>query len=215
MGKYICIHTQLLKHNNISYCFPTTYLAPIAWELHSRFSPPHTLFTRTNHDPNKCNFLLQLSSLAKTQAIHQQLSSNIFSLVLLLVLLLSPIFRVLVFIAYQPYARCQIHIGIICSYSNSNKSVTYFHWKILALAGIWTRDLPGTKPICYQFSYLCLDPQELFASLGTRSKHPQVLVECSSNMNKKIQNLLIYFRTNLYKGSNSKKFLVHFLSGRP
>ena len=32
------------------------------------------------------------------------------------------------------------------SYSNSNNPVTYFHWKILALAGIWTRDLPSTKP---------------------------------------------------------------------
>ena len=30
---------------------------------------------------------------------------------------------------------------------------TYFHWKILALAGIWTRDLPVTKPICFQLSY--------------------------------------------------------------
>ena len=33
----------------------------------------------------------------------------------------------------------------------------YFHWKILALAGIWTWDLPGTKPICYQLSYPGLD----------------------------------------------------------
>ena len=103
---------------------------------------------------------------------------------LLLALLMSPIFRVLVFIAYQPYER-RIHIGIIYSYSNSNNIVTYFHWKILALAGIRTRDLPGTKPICYKFSYPGLDPQELFASLGTKSKHPQLLVECSSNMNKK------------------------------
>ena len=39
------------------------------------------------------------------------------------------------------------------SYSNSNNPVTYFHWKILTLAGIWTQDLPGTKPICYQLSY--------------------------------------------------------------
>ena len=31
--------------------------------------------------------------------------------------------------------------------------VVYFHWKILARAGIWTRDLPGTKRICYQLSY--------------------------------------------------------------
>ena len=35
-----------------------------------------------------------------------------------------------------------IHIGIIYSYSNSNNPVIYFHWKILALAGIWIRDLP-------------------------------------------------------------------------
>ena len=32
-----------------------------------------------------------------------------------------------------------------------------FHWKILALAGIWTRHLPDTKPICYQLSYPSLD----------------------------------------------------------
>ena len=36
--------------------------------------------------------------------------------------------------------------------------VTYFHWKIIAFNGIWTRDLPGTKPICYQLSYPGLDP---------------------------------------------------------
>ena len=47
----------------------------------------------------------------------------------------------------------RIHIGIINSYSNSNNPVTYFHWKIPALAGICTWDLPGTKPICYQLSY--------------------------------------------------------------
>ena len=39
------------------------------------------------------------------------------------------------------------------SYSNSNNAVTYFHLKILALALIWTRDLTGTKPICYQLSH--------------------------------------------------------------
>ena len=42
-------------------------------------------------------------------------------------------------------------------YSNSNNPVTYFHWKILTLAGIWTRDFPGTKPICYQLSCPGLD----------------------------------------------------------
>ena len=36
-------------------------------------------------------------------------------------------------------------------------SLTYFHWKILAFAGIWTRDFPGTKQICYQQSYPGLD----------------------------------------------------------
>ena len=36
--------------------------------------------------------------------------------------------------------------------------IILFHWKILALAGIWTWDLPGTKPICYQLSYPGLDP---------------------------------------------------------
>ena len=41
----------------------------------------------------------------------------------------------------------------IYSYSNSNNPVTYFQWTILALAGIWTQDLPGTKLKCYQLSY--------------------------------------------------------------
>ena len=50
-----------------------------------------------------------------------------------------------------------IHIGIIYSYSNSNKSVTYLHWKTIDLAGIWTPDLTGTKLICYQLSYPGLD----------------------------------------------------------
>ena len=36
-------------------------------------------------------------------------------------------------------------------------SIIYFHWKILAFAGIWTQDLPGTKLICYQLSYSGLD----------------------------------------------------------
>ena len=38
----------------------------------------------------------------------------------------------------------------VLSYSNSKNSVTYSHWKILLLAGIWTLDLPCTKSICYQ-----------------------------------------------------------------
>ena len=46
---------------------------------------------------------------------------------------------------------------LVSSYSNSNNPVTYFHWKILTLAGIWTRYLTGTKPICYQLSYPGLD----------------------------------------------------------
>ena len=40
---------------------------------------------------------------------------------------------------------------------NINRSVTYFHWKIIALAGIWTGDLRGTNPRCYQLSHTCLD----------------------------------------------------------
>ena len=47
----------------------------------------------------------------------------------------------------------RIHIGI----KYWNDPVTFFHWKILALARIWTWDLPGTKPICYQLSYPGLD----------------------------------------------------------
>ena len=46
------------------------------------------------------------------------------------------------------------------------KSVTYFPWKILALDGIWTWDLSGTKPICYPLSYPGLD-MVLFDILGS------------------------------------------------
>ena len=50
--------------------------------------------------------------------------------------------------------ECWIHIGIIYLYSNANNPVTYFHWKIIALAGIRTWDLPGTKPICFPGLYI-------------------------------------------------------------
>ena len=32
-------------------------------------------------------------------------------------------------------------------------SITYFHWNIISLAGIWTSDLLSTKPMCYQLNY--------------------------------------------------------------
>ena len=41
-------------------------------------------------------------------------------------------------------------------------SINYFHWKILALAGIWAQDLCGTKPKCYQLSYPGLDSIIIF-----------------------------------------------------
>ena len=37
------------------------------------------------------------------------------------------------------------------------RSQIYFHWKIIALAWIWTWALPSTKPICSQLSYPGLD----------------------------------------------------------
>ena len=51
----------------------------------------------------------------------------------------------------------QITIGIIYSFSNSNKSIIYFNLKILAFAGIRTSDLPSTKLMHYQLSYSGLD----------------------------------------------------------
>ena len=48
------------------------------------------------------------------------------------------------------------------SYSNSNKSITDFHWKIISLAGIWTSDLPSTKPMRYQLSSPGLDTLTTF-----------------------------------------------------
>ena len=44
---------------------------------------------------------------------------------------------------------CNASTPVTCGYS----SITYFHWKIHALAGIWTRDLSSTNPICCQQSY--------------------------------------------------------------
>ena len=49
-------------------------------------------------------------------------------------------------------------VVLTCGYSSCSsiliqiRSFTYFHWKILALARIWTRDLTDTKPIDYQLS---------------------------------------------------------------
>ena len=56
-----------------------------------------------------------------------------------------------------------IHIGIVYLYSNSNNPVTYYHCKIFALAGIWTRDLPGTK----QWSYLQYPGLDWFTHLNS------------------------------------------------
>ena len=60
-------------------------------------------------------------------------------------------------VSYQPYARAPDTYWNNILYSNLNRSVTYFHWKILALAGILTQNLPSSKPICYQLSYPGLD----------------------------------------------------------
>ena len=55
-----------------------------------------------------------------------------------------------------------------------NNPVNYFHWKIIALAGIWTRDLPGTKPIdlsCIVFfqtnMHRCLASTKTFSIIFT------------------------------------------------
>ena len=65
--------------------------------------------------------------------------------------------QITIFHAYQPYARAPDTYWNNILYSNLNRSVTYFHWKILALAGILTQNLPSSKPICYQLSYPGLD----------------------------------------------------------
>ena len=59
--------------------------------------------------------------------------------------------------AKQDPLRQKSTFRYIYPYSNSKNPVTYFHLKILALAGIWTQDLTGSKPICYQLSYPGLD----------------------------------------------------------
>ena len=46
------------------------------------------------------------------------------------------------------------------------------YWKILALAGIWTWDLPGTKSTCYQLSYPGLD-QSLYLKINLRPDFSQ------------------------------------------
>ena len=58
------------------------------------------------------------------------------------------------------------YIGIIYSYSNLNTSITYYHWKIIALAGIWTLDLPSTKLMSYQWSYPGLDHVPMLRFVG-------------------------------------------------
>ena len=56
-------------------------------------------------------------------------------------------------------------------------SYQVFSLKIRALARIWTRDLPGTKPICYQMSYPGLNQKKLlnwFWKLCYKTCVPQV-----------------------------------------
>ena len=77
-------------------------------------------------------------------------------------LLFLTAFYGLYFSHYTYYKSCWTFCVGRYSYSNSNNPVTYFHWKILALAEFWTRDLPGTKPICYQLSYSGLDLHNFF-----------------------------------------------------
>ena len=59
-----------------------------------------------------------------------------------------------------------------------NLWITYFHWKILALAGIWTWDLTGTKPICYQLSYPGLDRVTPFMNGVVLSKILNIKMQC-------------------------------------
>ena len=47
----------------------------------------------------------------------------------------------------------KLALSISCNFNQINE----WRFFMLALAGIWTRDFPGTKPICYQLSYPGLD----------------------------------------------------------
>ena len=47
---------------------------------------------------------------------------------------------------------------------------TYYHWKILALAGIWTSDFPSTKPMRNQFSYPGLNKKLFYKVASTMLK---------------------------------------------
>ena len=91
-------------------------------------------------------------------------------------------------INHMPERR--IHIGIIYSYSNSSNPVTYFHWKIFTLAGIWFRDLPSTKRICYQLSYPCLDTYNFLTFKFQRAKGGLCKAVCVSF------NVFFKFSTN-------------------
>ena len=84
---------------------------------------------------SKCRF--------STDRIKQGLVFNVYYLRKIRCYLYRSIIRVLVFKAYQPFATAPNTY----LYSNWNRSVTYFHWKILALARV-----PG--PSQYQFDML-------------------------------------------------------------
>ena len=55
------------------------------------------------------------------------------------------------------YVDFFFQLNLLPPYSLCSQGDNLFSFKILALAGIWTRDLSGTKPICYQLSYPGLD----------------------------------------------------------
>ena len=79
--------------------------------------------------------------------------------------------------------------------SHFTLSITYFHLKILALAGIWIRDLPGSKPICYQLSYPGLD--HLCSSVFAKSWILWLFINII-----KLDNRILYQKCNKLRKEN-------------
>ena len=97
---------------------------------------------------------------------------------------------------YRPYARVPNTYWNYLFIFKFEQSSSYFHWKILALAGLWTRDLPGSKPICYQLSYPGLDIPWILSYKGLCEK----ILSCKGFIRpKRIEDIMI---TYLWKEVN-------------
>ena len=96
-------------------------------------------------------------------------------------------------------------------------SVQLFLWEILTLAGIWTRDVPGTKPICCQLSYPGLDIENKLTEIeieivATKNRSEPVLLQIIKNSKLSLFNALALVRVKKTKNKLKHSSYLFWIS---